>query len=295
MDEHFIRIVDKALRFLLDDDQIKQMAQRLLFSLPDYVDAGRYLDGWIIWNSAGVMLEPHDGPMGSFLLVMFMHGFKQWGDHRDREERAMFEELGISPEKIRRMGYKGVEAWLRDTMGDPSKTAAMNAFLAKHPELNAATEAHCRAAGEAAEKLLQRDDARCLLLASTDVQPWLNVLDRRARETPEISAALSEGVPHDEAIASAFAKLVHEVASNTAKSVFTPERLDRLRAQLHEMRRGLSAEKNKEQLAGVHGALIAAQDTTAPEDQHFLVAICWASLLDALKALETHSTNDLDV
>jgi hypothetical protein len=218
-----------------------------------------------------------------------MHGLKEWEDQRDREQRALFAEIGLSPEEIRRMGYDGLEAWMRDMMNKPDMTAAMEKFLAKHPELNAMTQAQCRAAEDAAQKLLQRDDARGLLLSPQEVRPWLDVLEHRLMNAPEGFATLSQTQPPDKAIAKAFVNLAYDVASEMAKAVFTPVRLDRLKSKLHELRRNFSREDDGEALAGVHGALMAMQETANPEDSHFLVSLCWTSLRTAMGAMAPFS------
>ncbi|MDO9543144.1 MAG: SEC-C metal-binding domain-containing protein [Kiritimatiellia bacterium] len=285
MDKRFTEIVDKAVRFLLNTKQREELAQRLLLTLPEYVNAGRYLDGWIIRHSVDLTVELPEGMVGPFLLVMFMHGLKEWEDLRDREQNAMLAEIGLSPEQIRQMGYEGLEVWMRDMRGKPDKTAAMEKFLAKHPELNAMTQAQCRAAEDAALKLLQRDDAQGLLLSPSEVYPWLEILENRFRATPEGIASLSQSRPPDESIAKAFVNLVYDVAFEMAAAVFTPARLEQLKAQLHELRRALTAADDHDALTGMHGALMAAQATTAPEDSHFLVTVCCMSLRSAMEAM----------
>lgn len=74
-------------------------------------------------------------------------------------------------------------------------------------------------------------------------------------------------------------------ADEMAASIFTPARLEQLRSQLDELRRGFSAEDDQEALAGVHGALMSSQATDAPEDNRFLVAVCWMSLRASMETM----------
>ncbi|MBI4025300.1 MAG: SEC-C domain-containing protein [Verrucomicrobia bacterium] len=284
LDKGFTEVVDRAIRFLLDDAQRKALAQRLFLTLPDYVTAGRYLDGWIIQHSASLTEDLPEGVVGPFLLAMFLHGMREWEDQREQEQEAMFKEIGISSEDIRRMGYKGTDAWLRELRNQPEKAALVEAFLAKHPELQAMSQSQCHAADEAAQRLLQRKDARVLFLSPEEVGPWIDVLKRRLREEPEGLVALTQSQPPNETTVKKFGKLIYDIASAMAKAVFTPARFDQLKSHLHELGRRFSAENDQDGLAGVHGALIAMSWEIAPEDSYFLATVCWMSLRTTISA-----------
>ena len=217
---------------------------------------------------------------------MFMHGMRAWEEERDREQAALFAEMGISAEELRRLGYDGIEARLRGLIDNPDKSAAMQTFLAKHPELEALSQAQCREAEHAAVALLEREDAEVLLLTPDEVEPWLAVLEGRIREAPEGLAALTATQPPSAAAIQTFAQALYDVATEMAVALFTPARLDRLAAQVHAYRRGLSAEDGQGDLSGVHGALAATQSRGDPADSHFLVALCWTSLRTAMGSME---------
>ncbi len=87
-DKRFVEVATKSISFLLDDARRKTLTQRLLLTLPDYVTAGRFLDGWIIQHSADLIMDPQKNMVGPFLLVMFMHGFKEWEKQREQEQAA---------------------------------------------------------------------------------------------------------------------------------------------------------------------------------------------------------------
>ena len=140
-------------------------------------------------------------------------------------------------------------------------------------------------------KLLQREDARVLLLSPKEVMPWLEVLEQRFRQSPEGLASLSLTRPPDEAVGKVFVDLVYGVAEEMAASVFTPARRDQLKAQLQQLRRHFSDGADPEALAGVHGAFMAAQ-TTTPGDSHFLVSVCWMSLRATMEAMAPTSMDD---
>ena len=150
LDQRFADVMDRAIRHLLDDKLRESLAQRLILTLPQYVNAGRHLDGWIIRHSVDLTAEPPEGVVGPFLLAMFMHGYREWDEKREQEQMAMFREMGLDPEEIRKMGFDGLERWMQDMASKPDKSAAMEKFLAKHPELNAMTQAQCQASEDAA-------------------------------------------------------------------------------------------------------------------------------------------------
>jgi hypothetical protein len=288
MDRKFVKTVEKAIRFLLDDAQRKALALRLAEALPEYAAAGRYLDAWIIRHSVVLTAEPKGTP-GPFLLAMFLHGMREWEGERDREQDALLNEMGISAEEVRRLGYDGMEARLQEIMAGPEKAAAMKEFFAKHPELTALSEAQCREAERAAAALLERADAQDLLLTPDEVAPWLPVFERRAQEVPGLLAALSAEEPPDKPTTQAFVQLMYDFGSEMANAIFTPPRLQRLAAQLHAYRRRLVPDKHQRLMVGVHGALAATQSPSKPADSHFLVMICCRSLRAVGDSMESAS------
>jgi hypothetical protein len=285
-DKRFVQTVEKAVRFLTTPKQRETLSRRLLQTLPDYVEAGRHLDGWIIQHSAYLTADMPEGVTGPFLLAMFLHGMREWEKQRDREQEALLTEMGLSTEEIRRLGYDRIEARLRELMANPDKSAAMKKFLAQHPELEAMSQAQCREAEEAAVALLEREDAHVLLLSPDEVGPWLAVLDRRILEAPEGYAAFPTNRPPDKKTTEALAKLVYDAAAEMATAIFTPTRLDRLRSRIHEYRRGFSPENDRRVMAGIHGALAATQSGGDPANSHFLVTLCWVSIRTAMLSLK---------
>lgn len=289
-DKKFAAKVEKAIRFLLDDEQRKRLAHRLLCILPDYVAAGRYLDGWMIWHSADVIVETRRGAVGPFLLAMFMQGLREWELQRDQDQLAMFKEVGLSLDEIRKMGYDGVEAWMRDLMSKPETTAALERFFEARPQLRAMSQEQCHASEEDSIRLLKRREARVLLLTPAEVEPWLKVLEQRFSELPrELTSRLESQSQPSRKDRNTLADVVYSVAAEMAHAVCTPTRLDLLESQLHELRRGLASEGDENALFGIHGALIAVRSETAAEENPFLVSLCWMSLRTRMYAQDESS------
>jgi hypothetical protein len=279
MTEADAKKVGKAVVFLRNKEQREALARRLFEAMPDYVDAGRYVDAWIIQHSADLTAEATADSCGVFLVAMFLHGLREWERQRDEEQLELFRQCGIDPDKIREMGYEGLDAWMRDVLKSPERTAAMEAFLMKHPELNAVTQAQCRTAEEASAALLRREEGRVLHLAQEELDPWLHEFERRTAEMPGGIPSHLGSVRAKKKAAKALAEIMYDVASEMAETIFTPARIAQLKAQLHELRRKFTEAGDAEGMDGVHGALTGLAGTDAPADRRFLVGICWESLL----------------
>jgi hypothetical protein len=253
--------------------------------MPDYVAAGRYLDGWILCDSADQLSEAQESAECPFLISMFSRGLEEWEAQRDREQSAMLKDIGLSPEKIRELGYDGTEAWLDEAFSNPEKAAAMNRLMEQHPEIRALYEDQCRATEEAAIGFLRRKEARALLLSPQEAGPWVDVAEKRFHEMPEEARSwLQAGRERDgKEYRQAVLKIVFDVSVEMVRAVFTPARLAALELQLREMRRALPAGAEPRVSAGIQSALMAAQMYASPDDNPFLISLCSTSLLKAAK------------
>lgn len=283
MDGKFFAKVSDAVRFLVDDDMIDDLCSRLLFMLPDYVKAERYIDGLIIEHSASLMIDEPESGICPFLLEMFMYGMDEWDDWREAEQNAMLKEVGISPEEIRRTGLAGMETWCHDVKDDPEKCIAMEKFLVDHPEMRIITEAQCRTTDEAVVALMQRKELSSLLLTDEEVGSWLVILFERISDAPEgFTSILAAKQSPDPSVIDALAKLVYDVASEMAGVVFTPERLKSFKIQLHELLDKFTDVDDKDGVAGIHGLLVDIQSGVAPQESHGLSLLCYHSLREAM-------------
>lgn len=289
-DNNAFEIFRKAILYLASDKYRQSTSMRLFLLLPVYVHAGRYLDAWIIQHSAWLTT---DKPKSSnpFLLAMFLRGYREWAEQRKREEDAMLKDLGITPEEIRRLGAEGIEKWLEEQSRDPAKKTLMEKKLAVHPEMQAVMNANCRASEQAAIDLLERDDARALLLSTDEVAPWLREIEERFSKMP-IFAELQPDQPPAENIKKELCDLFWNVSIEMAQAIFTPSRLKQLNGQLHDYHRRLLADGDQKAVMAVHGALMAASPTTAIKDQPFLMALCYTSLYTAIQNMRKSSSSN---
>ena len=79
LDKRYLETLEEAIHFLADDAEQAALANRLLCMLPEFVATGRYVDGWIIQNSARMMLDPSAGTVAPFLKYMFMRSVDDAG------------------------------------------------------------------------------------------------------------------------------------------------------------------------------------------------------------------------
>lgn len=284
IDEKFTKIVMEAIGFLLDETQRRTVLLKLLLHLPDYVAQKRYMDAWIIRHSVDLMDEVSEDAVSPFLMTMFLFGFREWESQREQEQQAMFRELGINPEEIRKMGYADAERLIREMEHNPQKKKALERFLASHPELSDMSEAQCRSAEDAAMELLHRDDAQVLYLSPWETAPWLELLDERLSKVVKRMPPPSNAQPTEKA-KKAFVNALFEVASKMAAAVFTPLRLEKLRTQILEFRQNFSKDEGTDAIDGINGALLMIQTREDVKDNRFLTTLCAHSLRAGVAAL----------
>ena len=74
----FFEAAKAAIDFLVDVPHRHELSKRLFFLVPDYVQADRPLDAWILQHNAVVLDNPPEEGCGLFLLSMFFHGMEAW-------------------------------------------------------------------------------------------------------------------------------------------------------------------------------------------------------------------------
>ena len=282
--EHMERVV----QVLVDKDRRLELASRLLSLLPEYVEAERHLDALLIEHSAMITGEPDGHEVGPFLVCMYLYGLQAWEEQRFNEEVSMLEQLGVGPEDIRRAGFEGINALISDIFEDEEKKAAAEKLLEDHPTLKAMAQAQCEDKEDAAIALLEREDARDLLLTPDELAPFIPQFMKRLQEQDELLARARSDEELDPKTSQAVNDLILSAAGEVAESIFTPERLARLSDQLLAYRKGLR-KGDRRGHAGVQGALMAARSADRPGERHVLVMLCWTSLLTIMEEVEAVS------
>jgi hypothetical protein len=278
LEEEDVETLRAAILYLADKDQRLHMARQLMMLVPEYVSAERYLDAWLIQYSAFETVEAPD-QSNPFLFAMFNHGFAEWASQVDSQQEALMRELGIDRLAVAGMSVEEVEAWLQAQMADPGKKAQVEAYYATHPMMHDQAEAEFRELEHGTLQLLERDGADCLYLSPEEVDPWVPVLMERLEPIKaQARQAAERGDWKDPGTLRAMGDTLVEVAREMVPVVFTPERLDRLVADLRDYRRKLLDERESQAAMHAHAAFMMLGREETPAENPLLIGICFASL-----------------
>jgi hypothetical protein len=288
-DEDMEILVQATVHLAGDKDDRVRVVRQLMLALPEYVAAGRYLDGWLIRYSAYRMVEvPQES--NPFLFAMFDLAYNEWANQMDSEQEALLAMMDFRPSDVAGKDVEEVEALLRAQFADPKKKATLEAYYEAHPMLRGMAEAETWDLQLESVQLLERDDADCLYLIQEETEPWVPVLlerlkpvEARARE------AAARGEWDDRETLDEMSQTMAEVAREMARSIFTPERIRRLVADLKAYRRAL-LEKQEEKAANLAHATWMPLDredieTVDPAEMPLLTSICFASLREMMIVL----------
>jgi len=285
--EEDMEILVAAILHLADDTELRaHLTWQLMMTLPDYVSAGRYLDGWLVQYSAFLMTEAPD-QSNPFLFVMSNLAFEEWAHQVEAQQEALLHVMGIDRATRSGMSLEETEAWFRAQMADPAKKARLEAYYAAHPMMRDQAEAELMELEDHALALLERDDAECLYLSPEEVKDWLPVLNERLEPLrAQAQQAAERGKWPDPDVIEAMQMAVLDTAVKMAEEVFTPERIDELVAAVKAYRDSLHAAGEREAATYAQGLLISvSRDDVPPADNRQLVAICFASLRAVVRAL----------
>lgn len=279
-------IVDAAILYLADDERREHLARQLMMLVPEYVAAGRFLDGWLIQFTAFQTSERRDR-VNAFLFEMFSYGFGAWAAQVEDQKEAILREMGFPPEEIQGANVSAdeLEARLQAQMADPAKKARLEAFFAEHEVMNAQSEAEAWELERNAVLLLEREDASPLYLSSEEVQPWIApLLDRVHPIREQALRAAAQGRFDERHPFDVLGDAVIDVCQEMAGALFTPERVARLAEVIRAYRHELLAANESEAAMYAQGALMSLERIQDPAENALLIGICYASLRARLPA-----------
>lgn len=275
--DQMFETVRAAILHLADNDRRTQLAMNLLLHLPHYVAAGRHLDGWLIQDCAHATAEPAD-ESNAFLFQMFSHGYDAWANEQRARDEALLQEAGMDPARLRGMSLEEIDAWLDAQQADPVKKARMEALMQANPEQRALAVTNLESMERDSIKLLEREDARALLLSPQELEPWLATLSRHWESVQHLLPQLPADTPPDAATTKALADAIWPAVSEMAQSIFTLERIQQLTSQLKKYRSELFAAGDKVAANCAMGAIASLAREDDPSRNYFLNALCFASL-----------------
>ena len=277
-DEGDAAILGRAIEVLSPEPWRVGAAARLVRLLPECVAAGRHLDAALLRFCALRLLETPE-QANPFTMEMFDHGLREWTEQVEAQRTALLQEMGLNRSAI--AGYKPdqIRALIDALMADPAAKRRLEAALAPGTVLGDQAEG---AAGEQDRDiflLLERPDARRLLLSEKEIAPWLEVLaERMAPLEEEMRQARNEGRAAAPELRTAIGRAMHDTALEMAPALLTPARLWSLAADLDAYRRELIAARAKEASAVVRAAYSDLLAEENPAGSRIVFAICLASL-----------------
>jgi hypothetical protein len=274
-----------AILHLADKERRASLAMELYSHLPDFVAAGRYLDGWLIQSCAHATGEFGD-ESNAFLFQMFSFGYDAWTAEKRALDDSLLGGFGLSPDRLHSMSADEIDAWLAAQTADPAKNAALEAFFRDNPALRSEAIANMESLEHDCIKLLDRSDARFLLLAPEEIEPWLPALD----ECCEKAQAILPENPDRSAPDATFSKPVQDailsILREMAQSIFTRERIQQLISQLRKYRSEHFVAGDKTIAGYAMAAISSLEQENEPGQNRFLVALCLASFKPALEDAE---------
>ena len=274
------KITQAALSYLADKERRTRLARQLLMLLPEYVDAGRYIDAWLIQYSAYHMVEAPERS-NPFLFMMFYHGYEEWATQIEDQQRRMMLEMGLDPDEVWAASSNIDEyvARVEAVLADPEKKARLEALYEQHGMMADQAGAEVQAWERGIMRLLDREDADRLYLTDEEMAPWLPMLEERLMPVmAEIEQARIEGRTEDHAALDALRKELAEIAREMGADVFTPERVAQLVEELRAYRRDLEALEEHQAARSAEHAIFMLEQLPDLKEEPLLIGICFASL-----------------
>lgn len=291
-DEQTTEILRAAILRVADEERRAILSMGLLSRLPEFVAAGRYLEGCLL-QSCALQTAEEDNESNPFLFHMFSYGYDAWVDAKRAKNESLLRELGINPDGFKGMSLEELDSWFNAEASDPIRAAKMEAFFQKHPHLREESVANFEAMKRNAPKLFEREDSRCLLLPNEQVHPWVALFNERFSQSAFASEA-KDGIASKESARKLFEELALPLMRQMADSIFTPEGLRQLVADLRRYQNERFAAGDKTTAQHAMGAIAYLEREDSPGQNVFLLSLCWKSLDSAIHAVTAQTVGAAD-
>lgn len=276
------KLLRKALLLLATKERRNNLSLRLLLLMPEFVQRGRHLDALIISSCAEMTAEETDDS-NPFLGAMFLHGLEAWGAEQDATRDALLAEAGLDPDA----DPEEIESWLEKQLADPESAARWERLLEAHPEFQADAGSTFQLMARRSVELFDRDDSARLLLGVDEIQPWIAPLLEKLHAMAEDIGPIGPGVKITRARRQkAFDQYYLPAMQEITQRIFTPERIQRLLAELRAYRKELAAADEKSAVVCATSAILYVEHEQEPELNSFLVNLCARSVMSCAPAAE---------
>jgi hypothetical protein len=280
-----------AMLSMVDEKDRLRLSLELFMLLPDYVDAGRYMDAWMIQLSAVQMVEePERG--NPFLTSLVFQAYDAWWQQLIEESDEMYRAFGADPEELNAMTEDERIAWLEAQITDPEKRAQLESQYRDRSLLMSQTQATLEDIEQEAIALLEREDSARLALSEEELEPWIHTFfERLGPQIMSLSEAASEGREPDEATVETLRNEIVDIIIEMTESIFTPERLRQLGETLKAYHDHLQSigEQEMARLAYVVSTMVSHEEE--PSYNPFVIMLCHHSLLEAIDVLSEQSAS----
>ena len=281
--EETTKVLRAAILHVADKDRRARLATALLVQLPEFVAAGRYMDACLLRMLASDTSENQDEG-NPLLFYMFSFGYDAWIEEKRTANITLLQKLDVDLERLRSMSADELDAWIESMKADAQKSAILDAFFKKHPDLHDESVANLNALRKDSSKLLSRPDADLFFLSPEEVMPWLEEFAEITTQNG-FSLAANETM-NEEEVRNLFDQVALPMMREMATDIFKPERIQQLILDLKKYRDEYFAGRDHETAALASAAMNYLKDEDSPGENTFLLTLCWASIASALKALQ---------
>jgi hypothetical protein len=264
--------IQEVLPHLATREVRRRLSVQLLTLVPDCVGSQRYVDGWILAESAWQTFHDDPATLSLGIMMLLVPGVDAIREGVRERYRNAFAGLGMDLVKARDMSPSQMEDWFIKAEMDPEKAALMKRLFGEGSLPG--SQSLLQERRSRSNELLRREDATHMLLTPEESLPWATRLRKVMAANPrdeKDSAAESEA--HTAQVFEEMLPIVREMAS----TLFTPERIRRLAEQLRAFEETLFANADREGAELAHAAAAYVEHEDKPRWNTFIVNLCFHS------------------
>ena len=274
-DQRAVDSLRAAILHLADKDTRTRLSMILLVCLPDFVTAGRMIEGWIVQHCAFLLLDKPDDS-NVFLFEMFSRGYDSWAAEKRASENNLLHGFGLDMNQVTSMSMDEMDAWVAQ-QATPEALARIEAAFKTNPGQKSLATANIENMERDCVTILGREDALPLMLSSEELLPWVPRLQECFQNAVQ---GLPDGVapaPNPDT-ARLVGDAIRPVILEMAGEIFNKERIQKLVAQLRAYRNERFDAGDKRIAGLVQSAIIFAEQEIEPADNYFLNNLCFHSI-----------------
>ena len=287
----FVDYVSRAVKTLLDDKELTVITQLLFLQIPVYYSQKRYMDAYLILNSAHLLIpfnEEKNSFLPAFLLCKFMQALRTWTEDRAQESIGFLQKIGIGIESLR----KKIQARRRvkdmDIISEDQEVKFED-YLDEHPLQKDELHAQIVEYEETMKKLLDSKEGSCLVLIGKEMEPWILRLAKGMKANQRLQDnANQRKILKDQECITIFSEIMEKVSGEMAVEIFTGKRMTQLNKDIQAVRKKLEKQGRKEYNVFLDSWL-GINKTFSPKFSIFNVMLCKFSLIKTLRWLQEYA------